>query len=61
MLTRYKPCDACRSARATVETDAGFFLCDACEEAVVITFQEFELPGGLSQDSGLDDHRPLNS
>lgn len=48
MWTRSHICDACRAARATVETDTGFFLCSACEATVVITFQEFELPEGLS-------------
>jgi hypothetical protein len=62
MLTRHKLCDSCRVARASVETDAGFFLCDPCEDAVVITFQEFELPSGLPRDCGLDDGcRPLNA
>jgi hypothetical protein len=37
-------CDACQTAPATVETDAGFFLCDDCEAVVVVAFQEFELP-----------------
>jgi len=55
MLTRHKLCDSCRVARASVETDAGFFLCDACEEAVVIIFQEFELPSGLPLDCGMDE------
>jgi hypothetical protein len=57
MLTRYKLCDSCRVARAGVETDAGFFLCEACEEAVVITFQEFELPVGLPPECGTDEGR----
>lgn len=62
MLTRHKLCDSCRVARAGVETDAGFFLCNACEAAVVITFQEFELPSGLPPDSCMDDGvRILNS
>jgi hypothetical protein len=26
-----------------VETESGFFLCDECEAAVVIAFEEFEL------------------
>jgi hypothetical protein len=47
MWTRCKVCDACRIARATVETESGFFLCDGCEAVVVITFQEFELPSAL--------------
>jgi hypothetical protein len=37
-------CDACQIARATVESESGFFLCDGCEGVVVIAFQEFELP-----------------
>jgi hypothetical protein len=44
MLTRCKVCDACERAPATVETESGFFLCEECEAAVVIVFQEFELP-----------------
>jgi hypothetical protein len=44
MWTRWKVCDACESARATVETESGFFLCEECETAVVVAFQEFELP-----------------
>jgi hypothetical protein len=44
MLTGCKICDACASARATVETESGFFLCEECEAVVVIVFQEFELP-----------------
>jgi len=44
MLTRCKICDACELARATVETESGFFLCKECEAVVVIVFQEFELP-----------------
>jgi hypothetical protein len=44
MWTRWKVCDACESARATVETESGFFLCEECETVVVVAFQEFELP-----------------
>jgi len=44
MWTRCKVCDACQTAPATVETDAGFFLCDDCEPVVDVAFQEFELP-----------------
>jgi hypothetical protein len=44
MWTRCKACDACQIARATVETESGFFLCDGCDALVVITFQEFEVP-----------------
>jgi hypothetical protein len=44
MWTRCKVCDACQTAPATVETDAGFFLCDDCEAVVDVAFQEFELP-----------------
>jgi len=44
MWTQWKVCDACQTARATVETESGFFLCDECDEVVVIAFQEFELP-----------------
>ena len=44
MWTRCKACDACQIAPATVETEAGFFLCDDCEPVVVVEFQEFELP-----------------
>jgi len=44
MWTRWKVCDACQLARATVETESGFFLCDGCEAVVVVAFQEFELP-----------------
>jgi hypothetical protein len=44
MLTRYKICDACERAQATVETESGFFLCKECEAVVVIVFQEFECP-----------------
>jgi hypothetical protein len=44
MSTRCKACEACQVARATVETDAGFFLCEGCEAAIVVAFQEFELP-----------------
>ena len=44
MWTRCKVCDACHTAPATVETGAGFFLCDDCEAVVVVAFQEFELP-----------------
>jgi hypothetical protein len=58
---RHKPCDACRVARASVETDTGSLLCDACEAAVVITFREFELPKALPPDCWLDDGRPLNA
>jgi hypothetical protein len=47
MWMRPKACDACQSARAIVETESGFFLCDTCEATVVITFQEFELPEEL--------------
>lgn len=28
-------CDACRVARATVEIDSGFFLCDSCADIVI--------------------------
>lgn len=62
MLPRHKLCDCCRVARASVETDAGFFLCEACEEAVVITFMEFELPSGMPPVGGTDDGgRVLNT
>jgi hypothetical protein len=44
MWTRLKICDACQSARASVETDSGFFLCGECETVVVVAFEEFELP-----------------
>jgi hypothetical protein len=44
MWTQCKICEACQIARATVETESGFFLCDECEAIVVIAFQEFELP-----------------
>jgi hypothetical protein len=44
MWTRCKVCDACQTAPATVETEAGFFLCEDCEASVVVAFQEFELP-----------------
>jgi hypothetical protein len=44
MWTRWKVCDACACARATVETESGFFLCKECETVVVVAFQEFELP-----------------
>jgi hypothetical protein len=47
MWTRCKVCDACQIARATVETESGFFLCEGCEAVIVITFQEFELPSAL--------------
>ena len=39
-----KVCDACQTARATVETNSGFFLCEDCAPAVVIAFREFEIP-----------------
>jgi ribosomal protein L37AE/L43A len=44
MWRRYTVCDACQSARATIETESGVFLCDGCEAVVVTAFQEFELP-----------------
>jgi hypothetical protein len=44
MWTRSKVCDACQNARASVETESGFFLCEECEAVVVVAFQEFELP-----------------
>jgi hypothetical protein len=47
MWTRCKLCDACQTERATVETEAGFFLCDDCKAVVVVVFQEFELPDRL--------------
>jgi len=50
MWTRCKACDACQIAPATVETGAGFFLCDDCEAVVVIAFLEFELPESLPID-----------
>lgn len=43
MWTRCKVCDSCQIAPATVETEAGFFLCEECEAVVVIAFEEFEL------------------
>lgn len=48
MRTQYRRCDACQIARATGETDAGFFLCEDCEGGVIVTFTEFELPCELS-------------
>jgi hypothetical protein len=48
---RRKVCDACQSACATVETEAGFFLCEKCEEVVVVAFQEFELPSASPLDN----------
>jgi hypothetical protein len=44
MWKAFEVCDACRIARATVETESGFFLCEECEAVVVIAFEEFELP-----------------
>lgn len=44
MWTRWKVCDACQNARARVETESGFFLCEECEAVVVVAFLEFELP-----------------
>jgi hypothetical protein len=44
MWTRWKVCDACQNARASVETESGFFLCEECETVVVVAFTEFELP-----------------
>lgn len=41
---RWKVCDACQNARASVETESGFFLCKECEAVVVVAFTEFELP-----------------
>ncbi|MGA7995115.1 MAG: hypothetical protein WCA28_09410 [Bradyrhizobium sp.] len=41
---RWKVCDACQNARASVETESGFFLCKECETVVVVAFTEFELP-----------------
>lgn len=41
---RWKLCDACQNARASVETESGFFLCKKCETVVVVAFTEFELP-----------------
>ena len=41
---RWKVCDACQNARASVETESGFFLCEECETEVVVAFTEFELP-----------------
>jgi hypothetical protein len=43
MWTRFKNCDSCQIAPATVETETGFFLCDKCEAVVVVVFEEFEL------------------
>ena len=43
MWTQWKVCDACQNARATIETELGFFLCKECE-TVVVAFTEFELP-----------------
>jgi hypothetical protein len=44
MWTQCKICEACQNARATVEIQSGFFLCDECEAVVAIEFREFELP-----------------
>ena len=44
MWMRWKLCDACQNARASVETESGFFLCKECETVVVVAFTEFELP-----------------
>ena len=44
MWTQWKVCDACERARATIETESGFFLCQQCETVVVVAFTEFELP-----------------
>ena len=44
MWTQWKVCDACQNARATIETESGFFLCEECETVVVVAFTEFELP-----------------
>jgi hypothetical protein len=43
MWTGWKVCDACQNARATVETESGFFLCGECEAVVVVAFTEFEV------------------
>lgn len=48
MRLQYGTCDACQTAGATVETDAGFFLCEDCEGDVIVTFTEFELPFHIS-------------
>jgi hypothetical protein len=45
-------CDACQTARATVETESGFFLCDECEAVVVVAFQQFELTSASPIEEG---------
>ena len=50
MWTRCRECDACQTAPATVETEAGFFLCKDCEALVPVTFEEFELSDRLPVD-----------
>jgi hypothetical protein len=44
MWMRCRACDACQTAPATVETEAGFFFCEDCEAVVVVAFHQFELP-----------------
>jgi hypothetical protein len=60
MWTYRKVCDCCRLARAAIETETGFFLCRECEATIVITFQEFELPG-VPDDRGLGGRTSLFS
>ena len=44
MWKQSRLCDACQNARASVETESGFFLCEECETVVVVAFEQFELP-----------------